>query len=171
LALRHGGDRTHDGRTQNIDQQEEAVMQETVDLSPDRCALLLGAGVTGRVALSSPDGPHIVPVNYAVVGEAVVMRTSPYSVLGTYGRGSMLAFEVDWFDHDRWRGWSVVARGRADVVTDPLELDRIRATAEPRPWAGGVRNLFLRLRWSELSGRQIGAGWDPVEVLPVHRVV
>ncbi len=146
-------------------------MQEAVDLGPEQCALLLGAGVTGRVALSSPDGPHIVPVNYSVVGEAVVIRTSPYSVLGTYGRGSMLAFEVDYFDHDRWRGWSVVARGRADVVTEQAELDRIRATWDPHPWAAGARNLYLRLRWSELTGRQVGAGWDPVRTLPVRRVV
>lgn len=146
-------------------------MQETIELSPDQCERLLRAGVAGRVALSSPDGPHLLPVNYSVVGDAVVVRTSPYSVLGTYGRGSMLAFEVDWFDHDRWRGWSVVARGRADVVTDPLELDRIRATWEPRPWAAGSRNLYLRLPWSELSGRQVGTGWDPVATLPVRRAM
>lgn len=146
-------------------------MNETLDLSPDQCEHLLRAGVAGRVALSSPDGPHLVPVNYSVVGNAVVMRTSPYSVLGTYGRGSVLAFEVDWFDHDRWRGWSVVARGRADVVTDPVELERIRTTWEPRPWAGGSRNLYLRLPWTELSGRQVGTGWDPLDTLTVRRVV
>lgn len=146
-------------------------MQEAVDLSPEQCEHLLNAGVTGRVALSSPDGPHLVPVNYSVVGDAIIIRTSPYSVLGTYGRGSMLAFEIDWFDHDRWRGWSVVARGRADVVTDPAELDRIRTTWEPHPWAAGSRNLYLRLRWSELSGRQLGTGWDPIATLPVRRAV
>jgi uncharacterized protein len=158
-------DRTHPTATR------EVVVQETLDLSPDQCELLLRAGVAGRVALSSPDGPHLVPVNYSVVGDAVIVRTSPYSVLGTHGRGSVLAFEVDWFDHDRWRGWSVVARGRADVVTDAADLDRIRATWEPQPWAAGSRNLYLRLPWSELSGRQVGAGWDPVDTLPVRRAV
>jgi hypothetical protein len=146
-------------------------MQESIDLSRDQCEELLHAGVTGRVALSSPDGPHLIPVNYSVVGEAIIIRTSPYSVLGTYGRGSLLAFEIDFFDHERWRGWSVVARGRADVVTDPADLERIRATWEPRPWAAGSRNLYLRLRWSELSGRQLGSGWDPVGSLPVRRAV
>ena len=108
---------------------------------------LLSAGVAGRVALSSPDGPHIIPVNYSVVDDAVVLRTSPYSVLGTHGRDTVLAFEVDQFDYERRHGWSVVARGRADVVTDPAEIAQIRATWEPRPWAGGSRNLYLRLRW------------------------
>ena len=146
-------------------------MLDAIELSTDQCERLLRAGVAGRVAVSSPDGPHLVPVNYSVVGESIVIRTSPYSVLGTYGRGSRLAFEVDFFDHERWRGWSVVARGRADVVTDPADLERIRATWEPHPWAAGSRPLFLRLRWSELTGRQLGAGWDPLGALPVRRAV
>lgn len=146
-------------------------MNEPIDLSPDMCEQLLRAGVAGRVALSTPDGPHIVPVNYSVVGNAIILRTSPYSVLGTYGRESMLAFEVDQFDHDRWRGWSVIARGRAQVVTEPAELDRIKATWDPHPWAAGNRSLHLRLPWAEISGRQIGAGWDPLATLPVRRAV
>jgi uncharacterized protein len=150
---------------------EEAVVLDVIDLSPDQCERLLRAGVAGRAALSTPDGPHIVPVNFSVVGDAIIVRTSPYSVLGTYGRDAVLAFEVDQFDHDRWRGWSVVARGRADVVTDPLDVERIRSTWEPRPWAAGSRNLFLRLRWTTLTGRQVGADWDPLQTLPVRRAV
>ncbi len=146
-------------------------MLDAIDLSPDQCERLLRAGVTGRVAISSPDGPHLVPVNYSVVGASIIIRTSPYSILGTYARGAMLAFEVDWFDPDRRRGWSVVARGRADIVTDQAELDRIQATWEPHPWASGSRNVHLRLRWSQLSGRQLGTGWDPIAFLPVRRAV
>jgi uncharacterized protein len=146
-------------------------MNEAIDLTRDECERLLRSGVGGRVALCSPNGPHIVPVNHSVVDDAVIMRTSPYSVLGTYGRDSMLAFEVDQFDHERQRGWSVVARGRAEAIIQPEELDHIRETWEPRPWAAGARSLFLRLRWSEISGRRIGAGWDLTESLPVRRSV
>lgn len=146
-------------------------MQHVIDLTREQCVQLLNAGVTGRVAVSAPDGPHIVPVNYSVVGEAIVLRTTPYSVLGTHARGSMLAFEVDGVDHERWRGWSVVARGRAEAVTDPLELERIQETWQPRPWAAGNRILYLRIPWTEVSGRQIGDGWDPLQTLPVRRAV
>ena len=73
--------------------------------------------MVGRVAISTPTGPHIVPVNYAVVDEAIIVRTSPYSLLGTYGRDTMVAFEVDGFDHELERGWSVQARGRVEAVT------------------------------------------------------
>ena len=146
-------------------------MHESIDLTPEECERLLRSGVGGRIALSSPDGPHIVPVNYSVVDDAIIVRTSPYSALGTYGRDSMLAFEVDQFDHERQRGWSVVARGRGEVVTKPDELDHIRTTWEPRPWAAGARSLYLRLRWTELSGRRIGVAWDLHSALPVRRTM
>lgn len=143
-------------------------MSETRELSYSECEALLRAGVTGRVALSAPDGPQIIPVNYSVV-DGIVLRTSPYSVLGTYGRDTTLAFEVDHFDHAYHRGWSVVARGRAEIVDDPQEIAHIRSVWEPRPWAGGARALVLRIRWNELTGRQLGGGWDPLRDLPYRR--
>jgi uncharacterized protein len=146
-------------------------MGQPFELTEGKCRELLGAGLVGRVAVCTPVGPYVVPVNYAVVEDSVVVRTTPHSLLGTHGRDAVVALEVDQFDYERQRGWSVVARGRADAVTAADELQHIRRSWEPNAWADGPRNLFLRLRWSELSGRRLGAGWDPVEALPVHRVV
>jgi len=137
-------------------------MAESHDLSLPECEALLRAGVAGRVALSAPTGPHIVPVNYSVDERSIVIRTSPYSLLGTHGRDSTLAFEIDGFDPGHERGWSVQVRGRVEVVTDRDELDRLRVAAAHRPWAGGVRVLVLRLPWTELSGRRLGEAWDPL---------
>ncbi|HET7194262.1 MAG TPA: pyridoxamine 5'-phosphate oxidase family protein [Nocardioides sp.] len=146
-------------------------MLESVELSRAECETLLRAGVAGRVALAAPDGPHIVPINYSVVDDTIVMRTSPYSLLGTYGRSAMLAFEVDQFDYEHQRGWSVVGRGRSEVVQDEEELEHIRAVWSPRPWASGVRRLVIRLPLHELTGRRLGDGWDPLKERPVFRVV
>lgn len=146
-------------------------MPESRPLGPSECEALLRAGVAGRIAVSSPAGPHIVPVNYSVVGSAIVVCTTPYSVLGTYGRDTTLAFEVDQFDHAHQRGWSVVARGRSEVVTDAQDLAAIQRTWAPHPWATGPRPLVLKLPWIELTGRQLGLGWDPMSALPVRRVV
>jgi len=121
----------------------------------EECAALLRAGVVGRVAVATPGGPHIVPVNYSVVDGAVVVATSPYSVLGSYGRGAVVAFEVDHVDCETQQGWSVVARGRADAL-DPADLRNVRDRGLPQPWADGSRTLYLRIVWSELSGRRIG---------------
>lgn len=127
------------------------------------CSHLLRSGVAGRLAVSAPDGPHIVPVNYTVVDSAIIVRTSPFSVIATHGRDGLVAFEVDHVDADRATGWSVVARGRAEVVRDRDELDHIRAVGEPRPWVTGGRDLVLRIRWTELTGRRLGS--EP-EVVP-----
>ncbi len=146
-------------------------MYESFDLSETECEDLLRAGLVGRVAVCTPTGPHVVPVNYSVVDGALVLRTTPYSLLGSQVRGSMLALEVDHFDYEYQRGWSVVARGRAEMVTAAGELENIRATWNPNTWVAGARTLYLRMRWSELTGRQLGRDWDPMATLPVRRAV
>ena len=82
-----------------------------------------------------------------------------------------MAFEVDVADHERQLGWSVVARGRAGVVDDPAELAAIRSFWDPRPWAGGVRPVYVRLRWRELTGRRLGSGWTTANEVPVRRAL
>ncbi len=117
-------------------------------------SLLRGAGV-GRVAVSTPTGPHIVAVNYTVVDGAILVRTTPYSVLGTHGRNALLAFEVDQFDNEQ-HGWSVMARGRGEVVTSTEEIDHIREVWSPSPWLTNGRHMFLRLPLGDLTGRRVG---------------
>jgi nitroimidazol reductase NimA-like FMN-containing flavoprotein (pyridoxamine 5'-phosphate oxidase superfamily) len=146
-------------------------VSHTYELTRAQCESLLKAGVAGRVAVNTPTGPHIIPVNYSVVDDAIVLRTSPYSLLGTHGQDALLAFEVDQFDYEHQRGWSVLARGRSETVQAGPELDRIHEVWAPRPWAGGSRPLFLRLAWQEITGRRLGDGWDPLHDVPVRRVV
>jgi len=144
-------------------------MPEAQDLTREECLELVRGGVVGRVAVSTPTGPHIVPVNYSLVDDAVVLRTTPYSMVGTHGRGNVVAFEVDWFDHDRQRGWSVVVRGRADPVEDAEARRHIDETRPPRPWASGQRWLLLRIPVTEVSGRRLGGAWDLRDSMPVWR--
>lgn len=146
-------------------------MKEPVELPYAKCSELLHGGVAGRAAVCTPSGPRIVPVNYSVVDEAVYLRTTPHSVLASYAPGANFAFEVDYLDYEHWQGWSVVATGRAALVDDPAELARVRAFWNPRPWAGGLRLLYLRLRWAELTGRSIGTGWTHDNEMPVRRTV
>ena len=81
-------------------------MNESIDLSPDECREFLSAGLVGRAAVCTPVGPHVVPVNYAVVDDCIVLRTSPYSILGSHVRGTTLALQRDQFDYRLRRGWS-----------------------------------------------------------------
>ena len=140
-------------------------------LAPQECRELLAGGVVGRVAMATPVGPRIVPVNYAVHDESIVFRTAPYSELSTYGWNTDLAFEVDHLDFETHLGWSVVAVGRAHVIDDPDEVQRIRAQWDPRPWAPGSRNLYVKLAWRELSGVRLGNDWTRATMQPHRRTV
>ncbi|MEQ6900524.1 pyridoxamine 5'-phosphate oxidase family protein [Nocardioides sp. YIM 152588] len=145
-------------------------MADAYEMETEECRALLSAGVVGRIAVTTPQGPYVFPVNYSVVDDAIVMRASPYSLLGTNAPDSVVAFEIDQFDYEYQRGWSVLARGRCEVVP-PQEQEHIREVWAPRPWASGARPLFLRLPWSELTGRRLGTGWDPQAQAPVRRAL
>jgi nitroimidazol reductase NimA-like FMN-containing flavoprotein (pyridoxamine 5'-phosphate oxidase superfamily) len=131
-------------------------MTESRDLSRTDCLDLLRAGSVGRVAVSTPGGPHIIPVSYSLYDDTVVVRTSSYSLLGTHARDAVVALEIDDFDPVTRSGWSVVVRGRATVESDPRTIREIRTAVPDAPWAGGTRNLYLRLRTDHLSGRAVG---------------
>jgi uncharacterized protein len=132
---------------------------EPTELSYDRCLELLSGGVVGRIAVCTPSGPRILPVNYSVVHDSIVFRTTPYSLLGTHAWDTKLAFEVDHIDHEHRQGWSVVATGNGAMIDDPDELAAIRSHSDPQPWPSGAqRLLYVRLRWDELTGRRLGPG-------------
>ena len=146
-------------------------MNEPVELSVKECVDLLNGGIVGRVAMCTPIGPRIVPLNYAMSDDAIVFRTMPYSELGTYGWDTDLAFEIDHLDYEKHQGWSVVAIGRASMVEDPDELRAIRAGWDPTPWVGGRRYLYIKLRWRDLTGRRIGADWTRASMSPVRQTL
>ena len=144
-------------------------MSDVEELSYAKCRGLLAGGVFGRVGICTADGPRIFPVNYSVVGETILFRTSPYGLVASHDWRSPLAFEVDYVDYAEHRGWSVLAVGPGERVDDVEDLDHIKRTWDPRPWAAGARPLYVRLEWTELTGRRVGGGWTHENELPVRR--
>ncbi|HQR26774.1 MAG TPA: pyridoxamine 5'-phosphate oxidase family protein [Nocardioides sp.] len=131
-------------------------MSELAVLSESTCLELLTTGTVGRVALCTPEGPQIFPVNYVVHDASVVFRTTPYSLLGAQAWQTRLAFEVDQLDHERRLGWSVLATGPGSRIDPGPTLDEVVHHWNPRPWAAGTRPLYVRLRWDALTGRRVG---------------
>jgi nitroimidazol reductase NimA-like FMN-containing flavoprotein (pyridoxamine 5'-phosphate oxidase superfamily) len=127
---------------------------ELRDLTPDECRALLSAHGVGRVALTTAQGPAVFPVNYDVVDEALVFRTA-VDAAPAAAVGAEVAFEVDYVDEAMSQGWSVLAVGRAEAVTEPLALRRLENQAHSDPWAGGRRTLWVRIRPARLTGRRI----------------
>ena len=130
------------------------------ELRPDACRRLIMKGGVGRVAFQSASGQHIMPVNFQLDGDSVVFRTTRDSELGRLAPVAEAALEVDELDVETRSGWSVVAKGRIDVIPENFETAAIRFFGkDPMPWAGGVRRLYLRLTWRELTGRELAAPW------------
>ncbi|MFD3733699.1 pyridoxamine 5'-phosphate oxidase family protein [Streptomyces sp. NPDC058632] len=125
-----------------------------LDLGPEECRTLLSTHGVGRVAVSTPDGPAVVPVNYDVVDDAIVFRTAPDSVPAA-AVGSDTAFEVDHMDEAMSQGWSVLAVGPARLVTDPDGIRRLNENAHTAPWAGDEREMWVSIRPTSLTGRRI----------------
>jgi uncharacterized protein len=109
----------------------------------------------GRIGFNDVEGkPLVLPVNFRLDGENVVMRVEPGSVLSEIAAGQRVAFEVDDVDTAWEEGWSVVLRGPLEPVTDAEEQERIERLGL-RSWAGGDRVLFLVVRTDAVSGRRI----------------
>jgi nitroimidazol reductase NimA-like FMN-containing flavoprotein (pyridoxamine 5'-phosphate oxidase superfamily) len=116
------------------------------------CRRLLAQDEIGRLSVVIGSMPLILPVNYALDGDAIVFRTMPGSRLDV-GQGNA-AFEVDSFDRASRSGWSVLVTGHLEEVSQyqAADLRRIQAL-DVAPWAAGHRDLWLRLRPSFVTGR------------------
>ncbi|MFJ8849719.1 pyridoxamine 5'-phosphate oxidase family protein [Streptomyces sp. NPDC102437] len=125
------------------------------DLGPEECRTLLSTHGVGRVAVSASDGrPAVIPVNYAVIDDAIVFRTAPGSVTAAAAHKEV-AFEVDHVDDALSQGWSVLAVGPASIVTDRDTVRRLAQEAYTKPWAGGDREMWMSIRPTSLTGRRI----------------
>lgn len=122
-------------------------------LGEQECWARLGETGIGRVAMCSARGPVILPVNYLVDNGSLILRTAPYTQLAAHSQ--KVAFEVDDFEPDVQRGWSVVIVGPAEAIDDPEELAELRAPQRLEPWAPGSRNLFIRISARQVTGRDV----------------
>ncbi len=144
-------------------------MSEILELSYEKCEQLLRAGVFGRMGLNRPTGPEVVPVNYVALGDAVLVRTSPGSLLDRYADRAALVLEVDQVSYEQGHGWSVVARGRGERITTDDLTDEERAAPGPPAWVDRDEVSWIRMRWVTLTGRRLGHGWSPLGELATLR--
>ena len=125
-------------------------------LDRQECEALLRTQRVGRVGLSTP---LVLPVQFTLFEGDVVFRTAPGEKLIAAVLGRTVAFEVDDFDASAETGWSVIVTGAAEEIVDRIELARVREL-DLHPWAGELRDRFVRIRTEELSGRRIAPGLD-----------
>jgi uncharacterized protein len=129
---------------------ESATHRWLVDLPTEECWELVTSRPVGRLAWTSPHGPTVIPVNFAVDGRNILIRTKAYSEAARETDDTVVAFEVDSFDAEARDGWSVLMRGRAH-----FEYQSPTAEGDPDVWVDGPRSLRLRIEVHEVTGRRI----------------
>jgi nitroimidazol reductase NimA-like FMN-containing flavoprotein (pyridoxamine 5'-phosphate oxidase superfamily) len=132
------------------------------EMDEAECLKLISPGGIGRIAYQSRFGPAVLPVNYQWYDGAIVFRTARHSPLdedlqtGITGGEYKVAFEIDEIDRAGRQGWSVLVQGPAHHVESEAErAAAVRAGVEP--WAGGERELFVRIVPTRVTGRRIVA--------------
>ena len=122
-------------------------------LSRADCLALLASRHVGRFSYVARAGvPDVVPVNYALDGHDIVVRSGPGPKLQAAERQDVVAFEVDDIDEGGQRGWSVVVHGKAIVLSG---AEQKHLSEEALPWATGPRSHTIRIRASRITGRRL----------------
>lgn len=125
---------------------------QVVELDADECrGLLLGKKV-GRLACLHDGAPMIMPMNFVLTDELLVIRTLAHGAVARCV-GHPVAFEVDDIDDFLEAGWSVVVAGTATLLTE-ADLTRLLDRA-PQPWAEGPRTLFVGVPLDQVTGRRL----------------
>ncbi len=114
---------------------------------------LLSGQLVGRVVFTQSALPAVVPVTFAVLHDAVVLRTAEGTRLAAAADRGVLAFEADEIDPVARTGWSVVVTGIAEVVSDRDRRAHIRAVVEP--FAPGDNDVCIRLPLTMVTGRRV----------------
>jgi nitroimidazol reductase NimA-like FMN-containing flavoprotein (pyridoxamine 5'-phosphate oxidase superfamily) len=136
-------------------------------LPTDECYRLLATHEIGRIGINAEHYPLILPVNYAVDGTTLVIRTHPGTILRAAEHANV-TFEVDEIDRATRSGWSVLVRGQAEEVGPEHREEIVSRTLATgvAPWAPGEHGHWVRLIVHDISGRRIVPGHLPPPVDP-----
>ncbi|MGN6246495.1 MAG: pyridoxamine 5'-phosphate oxidase family protein [Motilibacteraceae bacterium] len=131
-------------------------------LDEDACWELLEDADVGRLALVVVGEPEIFPVNFAVDGRTLLLRTAEGTKLAALVMHDRVAFEVDGYDAAGGEAWSVVLKG----VAHRLErFDDIYAAEDVPlfPWNVTPKQVFVRIVPTSLDGRRFTVVTGPRE--------
>jgi uncharacterized protein len=123
------------------------------ELGQRECVELLASQVVGRIAVVVDGRASVFPVNYVLDHGHIVFRTDEGTKLDAARTGATVTFEVDRSDPIYHTGWSVMATGPLEAVTERHDLERVSGLPV-RAW-GRTGNHWVRMPIASISGRRI----------------
>lgn len=125
-----------------------------VELDRAESLELLAAKKVGRIGFLAEQGPVVLPMNYVLAGDHIIVRTVAFGVVARSAIDQKVAFEVDDVDDFLEAGWSVLVTGAGTLLTDD-QLQQLKSGASADPWAEGPRTLFFSIACDQVSGRRL----------------
>lgn len=132
-------------------------------LTEDESWYLLASMTLGRLVTVVAGQPEIFPVNFVVQRPTVIFRTAEGRKLLSSVMDERVAFEAD--DHEFDEGWSVVVKGRAELMSDSADLEKADR-AQLLSWTPSVKEHFVRIVAAEITGRRFRFGAEPERDCP-----
>jgi nitroimidazol reductase NimA-like FMN-containing flavoprotein (pyridoxamine 5'-phosphate oxidase superfamily) len=127
------------------------------------CLELMATRSLGRLVYTHRALPDVLPVNYRLDGENVLIRLTIGSTAALATRASVVAFEADDFDPRSLTGWSVTIVGLAREITDADELHSLAVT-DLSSWGADGHDLFLSVAAEKVTGRRLVAALQGSEL-------
>jgi len=118
------------------------------------CARLLACSTIGRIAVTVGALPVILPVNFLIDGDRILIRTGEGTKLDAAVRDAVVAFEVDHIDPIEHGGWSVCVTGIARELRDAADLHRVSRLPLAH-WAPNGPSRVMAVSMDLVSGRRI----------------
>jgi nitroimidazol reductase NimA-like FMN-containing flavoprotein (pyridoxamine 5'-phosphate oxidase superfamily) len=127
---------------------------ETLVMTRAECLRRLAGTDVGRIGLSVDAMPVILPMAFALMDDDVVIRASWGDKLDAAVHDRVVCFEADGPDNADGCDWSVLVTGRAEIIRNPHELERV-GQLPLRPWSTRPGDRFIRIPAELVSGRRM----------------
>ena len=125
------------------------------ELDRSECLRLLAGERLGRLGVVIDGTPLILPMQFALDEDRVVLRTNP----GAKFHAAPLmhvSFEVDHAENDREEGWSVIVQGVAEDISNAIDDRSQHLRALPLySWAPDPKSCWLTIVPRTITGRRV----------------
>lgn len=141
-----------------MEQTATSTSEPVTILSEAESWNLLSSVALGRLVTVVAGQAEIFPVNFVTQRHTVLFRTAEGTKLSSVAMNDRVVFEAD--DHSVAEGWSVIVRGRAQILetlADIAEAEQARLL----PWTATLKLRYVRVVPLEISGRRFRFGPEP----------
>ena len=127
-------------------------------LGRDECLTRMASQRLGRFGVVVDGTPLVLPMQFAMDGETVVVQTNQGAKV-FHAPLTSVTFEVDHVDWEKGVGWSVLVQGYGEDISSAIdERSETLRSLSIRSWAPPPADRWLEIIPRKITGRLIRAG-------------